>query len=89
MATGTTTIDFGSGGSHYATADVTGLSGLSAASYIEAFKMAEASASNTVDAHIAAPMSLTCEYLTSSSFRIHVVSAWPLRDVFNLRWVTA
>lgn len=89
MATGTAVVDFGTTGNVYATVDVTGLSGLSAASYLEAFKMAEATADNTVDAHIAAPMRLTCEYLTASSFRVHVVSDWPLRDQFNIRYVTA
>lgn len=88
MATGTDTIDFGSTGSVYVTKDVT-TSGLTAASYIEAFKMAEASASNTVDAHIAAPIRLTCEYLTATTFRVHAVSDWTLRGVYNIRWVTA
>lgn len=89
MAVGTDTIDFGSAGSVYVTKDVSGLSGLTAASYIEAFVMAEASASNTVDAHIVAPIKLTCEYLTATSMRIHAVAAWTLRDVFNVRYVTA
>lgn len=89
MATGATTIDFGASGSVYASVDVTGQSGLSAASHIEAYVMAEASADNGVDAHVVAPLRLRCEYLTASSFRIHAVSDWTLRDVFNVRWVTA
>jgi len=89
MAKGTATIDFGAGGSVYAYVDVPGLSGLSAGSYMEAFLMAEASLDNTVDAHIVAPMRIRCEYLSTSSFRIHAVSDWTLRDRFTIRWVTA
>lgn len=89
MATGTTTIDFSPTGSVYASVDVTGQTGLSATSYVEAFVMAEASADNPVDAHIVAPIRLRCEYLSASSFRIHAVSDWTLRDEYKIRWVTA
>lgn len=88
MATGSTTVSFGAGGSVYSTVDVTGQSGLTAGSFIEAFMMAEASASNTEDAHVAAPVRLVCEYLTAGSFRIHAFADFPLRDAFNIRWVT-
>lgn len=88
MATGATTVTFPSSGSIYSSVDVTGQSGLSAASDIEAFKMAEASADNTQDAHIMAPIRFTCEYLTSASFRIHAVSDVSLRGDYNVRWVT-
>ena len=88
MAMGDTSVSFPTTGALYATADVTGQSGLSAASFMEAFKMAEASADNTVDAHVVAPLRLTCEYLSASSFRIHAVSDVPLRGAFNVRWVT-
>ena len=89
MAKGIVTIDFGTGGNVLSSVDVTGMTGLSAGSFMEAFLMAEASLDNTVDAHIVAPMRIRCEYLTTSSFRIHAVSDWTLRGRFSIRWVTA
>lgn len=88
MTTGATTVVFPSTGSVYETVDITGQSGLSASSDIEAFKMAEASVDNTKDAHVFAPMRLTCEYLSSTSFRIHVFSDISLRGTYNIRWVS-
>ena len=86
--TGTTVVTFPSTGSVYATVDVAHPAGLTASSDIEAFKMGESTADNSVDAHIMAPMRFTPEYLSGTSFRIHVVSDVPLRGDFKLRWVS-
>lgn len=72
MASGTATLDFGAApGKSEASVDVTGLSGLSAASFIEAFVMAEASANRTADENRIDPPMLVAEYLTAASMRIH------------------
>lgn len=91
MATGTTTVDFGAApGADYTTADVTGQSGLSAASYIEAFPMYETSADMDADESVIDPVDFRAEYLTATSFRIHA----QVRDgerigLVPTRWVTA
>lgn len=72
MATGTTTLDFGvAPGSDYTFCDITGQSGLSAASYMEAFEMYEAATNREVDESLIDPIDLRVEYLTATSFRIH------------------
>jgi len=92
MATGTATMNFGAatGGVHEASVDVTGQSGLSGASYIEAFDMAEATANHTADDVRVDRAVFVCEFLTASSFRIHghpmIGRIWGDRSV---RWVTA
>lgn len=93
MATGTTTINFGAaaaGGSAESSVDVTGQSGLTSASYIEAFDMAEATANHTADDMRVDRATFVCEFLTAASFRIHgfpmIGRMWGARSV---RWVTA
>lgn len=89
--TGTTTLDFGAApGSDYTTCDITGLSGLSAASYLEAFAMYESSANMEPDESIVDPVDFRVEYLTATSLRIH----GQVRDgerigLVPTRWVTA
>jgi hypothetical protein len=72
MASGTLELDFGTGASE-ASVDVTGLSGLSSASFIEVWPMAEASSdgSRTADEAIIDPVDFIPEFLTASSFRAH------------------
>lgn len=91
MATGTTTLDFGAApGADYTTCDITGQSGLTAASYIEAFPMYEATANMDADESVTDPVDFRAEYLTATSFRIH----GQVRDgerigLVPARWVTA
>jgi hypothetical protein len=90
-ATGTATVDFGTNpGATYATIDVTGQSGLSAASFLDAFIQTEATADNTAESHTFARqvISCACEYLTATSFRIHCLCQELVWGTFKLRWVT-
>lgn len=92
---GTATVAFGSQpGTSHATVDVTGLSGLTANSYIEAFfQGGDTTASNNADDHALAGVLIrtVCQYLTASSFRIHAFcveggNAW---GDFKVRYATA
>jgi hypothetical protein len=73
MATGTVNLNFGLVSARRASAqvDVTGLSGLTSASFIEAFAMVEATADHTKDVARVDPIDLHCEFLTAASFRIY------------------
>lgn len=89
--TGTATIDFGSTPVEEATVLVnSGVSGLTAASYIEAFFMKESTSDNSVDEHAeaAALCPLVCEYVSATSFNI---IASPIAALgigqFSARWV--
>jgi hypothetical protein len=90
MATGTATLDFGATPADEASVDVTGQSGLTSGSFIEAFFMRETTASNGADEHeeAASLCPLNCEYLSASSFRIHAhpIAALGL-GMFTVRWV--
>lgn len=91
MATGTVNLNFGNTASRKATAtvDVT-TSGLTAASYIEAFPMAEATANHVKDVARIDPLDLCCEYLTATTFRIHgTVRRGCSYGDRAIRWVTA
>ena len=72
MATGTAELDFGADAGE-ATVDVTGLSGMSGTTQIEAWGMAEVSSdgSRTADENIIDPVDVICELLTAASFRVH------------------
>lgn len=93
MATGTATLAFGaSPGAVYASVDVTsGVSGLTADSYIEPFFQAgDTTATNGADDHVLAAslIALSAQYLTATSFRIHALcseggKAW---GDFKARW---
>lgn len=91
MATGTATLDFGATPVDTATVLVSGQSGLTSASFIEAFFMQETTADNGVDEHAegAALCPLLCELVSASSFNIH---AHPIAmfgiGQFKIRWVT-
>lgn len=93
MATGTVTLNFGvtpASRKAHATVDVTGLSGLTSASYIEAFTMAESSANHSADEIMVDKIHLTCQFLTAASFRVHgVVEKGRAWGDIPLRWVTA
>lgn len=93
MATGTTTINFGdgtAGGTAESSVDVTGQSGLTSSSYLEAFDMAETTANHTADDVRVDRLVFVCEFINATSFRIHayprIGRMWGDRSV---RWVTA
>lgn len=92
--TGTDTINFGGtpidGGTFLITA---GVSGLTSASYLEAFFMKEATGSNTVDDHEMAGslIRLICEFVSATSFNIIAKcdDGMLVQDTFSVRWVSA
>lgn len=92
MATGTATLDFGSTPIDTATILVSGQSGLTSASFLEAFWMQETTADNGVDEHAegSSLCPLTCEFVNSSSFNINAHTLAMLGvGQFKVRWVTA
>lgn len=72
MANTTTTMNFGLVSARRATSsvDVTTLSGLTAASYMEAFPMAEATGDHTADVVRVDRVDYICQYLSATSVRI-------------------
>lgn len=72
-SSGVATLNFGTATNRkaYTFVDVTGLSGLSAGSFLEAFSQAESTADHTVDAVRVDHIVLSCQFLSASSFRIH------------------
>lgn len=91
MATGIATINFGPSTARLATAsvNVTGLSGLTSTSYLEAWPMAEATTAHTADVVRVDEAFYCCQFLTSTSFRVHGTirrgHSWGDRKV---RWAT-
>lgn len=75
MATGTATIDFGATPTDTATILVTGLSGLSGSSHLEAWVQGSDTngAENDTDAHqqLQSRCKFNCEYVSASSFNIN------------------
>jgi hypothetical protein len=91
VATGTVEIDFGAAPTDAATVLVSGLSGLTAGSFIEAFIMREPSSENDAAAHEVAAffLRLVCEFVSASSFNIIAQSLVALAaGKFTARWVT-
>jgi hypothetical protein len=82
VATGTATLNLGARptastpGDTYATVDVTGLSGLTAATHMEAFMQADSTADHSAEEHLAEQFDFKCQYLSAASLRIH---AWVRR----------
>jgi len=73
MATGTDTIDFGATPTDSATKLVTGLSGLTVNSHLEAFMQgSDSTADNSADAHqqLAMRSNFYCEYVSVNSMNI-------------------
>jgi hypothetical protein len=92
MATGTITMNFGTSASRKATSyvDVTGLSGLTSASYIEPFPMAEATADHTADVVRVDKVDYICQFLDATSFRIYGTCArGHTYGDRTVRWATA
>ena len=90
-ATGTATIDFGSGlGTQEASVVVTGQTAISATSKCEAWIMGDDTSSNhTASDHRYAPLflALTCGTPVGTGFTIYGRSTEQLSGQFTLRWV--
>jgi hypothetical protein len=74
MATGTSTIDFGSTPTDNATILVTGQTGLTTSSHLEAFiQSADTSTDNDAQSHrqFAYSAKLSCEYVSDTSFYVN------------------
>ena len=71
MATVTSTLVFADAGETQASVDVAGFTGLTAASYLEAFTMAEASTDHSADEIIVDGIDLICAYLSATEVRVH------------------
>ena len=89
MATGTTTIDFGTApGSQYATIAVTGQTTIATDSHVEAWLMGEATASHNAYEHAMAPLRLTCgSIVAGTGFTIVGVCDWRVAGTFSVHWV--
>lgn len=91
--TGTATLAFGSiPGTDSTSVDVTGQSGLTTSSHLGAFFQSDSTADNATDAHTfaSAVIGLACEFLSSTSFRIHAVSTiGAIAGNFTVHWATA
>lgn len=89
--TGTATLDFGASPVDTAEVTVSGQSGLSSGSYIEAFFMSESTSDNTADEHeeASALCPLVCQYVNATSFKIiaHPIAILGV-GTFSVRWVT-
>ena len=93
MATGSATLDFGSTPTDEALVTVSGLSGLSVGSFMEAYIQAsDSTLQNTTDDHRALAFSgkFSCEYVSASSFNIHCdLTIGLMTGQYTIRYVTA
>ena len=90
---GTDEIDFGSDPTDTATMTVTtGVSGLVAGSYIEAFIMhGDSTANNTADDHeyFATIARLSCKYVSATSFELKIHVEGLITGLVKFRWVAS
>lgn len=89
MPTGTTTINFGTGNNE-ASVDVTGQTAIVSGSYVEAFFMAEASGTHTLNdaAYAATFIGLSCGTISAGTgFTIYARSIEKMTGTFSIRWV--
>lgn len=93
MATGTATLAFGSTPATEATVLVSGLSGLTINSHLEAFVQgSDSTGTNTVDDHkmMAFFGKFNCEYVSATSMNINCdLTGFLATDNFAIHWVTA
>lgn len=93
MATGTATLDFTATPSDSSTILVTGLSGLTANSHLEAFVQgSDSTGSNTAQNHkcLALMGRFNCEYVSATSFNINCdLMGWLCTNTFTVHYATA
>ena len=92
MATGvgTAVIDFGSssGGTNVVSTDVTGQTGITTSSHVEAWLMGDTTAGHNSYEHAVVPINLTCgNLINATGFTITAVSEWRLTGTFTVHWV--
>ena len=88
MATGTATIDFGTG-NNIATTTITGQGAIVSGSNVEAFLMGDTSADHTTYEHSMVPMRLVCGNIVGGTgFDIVATCVtMPLTGQWTVRWV--
>lgn len=89
MATGETTLNFGSvPGTNFVTTTITGQSTIVTGSFVEAFLMATGSIDHNGYEHMIVPIRLVCgNIVASTGFDITGVTDWRLTGLFNVKWV--
>lgn len=90
-ATGSAVLNFGSApGTNHVTTVVTGQASISATSHVEAFLMAESTASHNAIEHAIVPIKITCGAVVAGvGFTINAFSELRLSGTFACRWVWA
>jgi hypothetical protein len=91
-ATGTAVADFGSApGTNLVTTTVTGQAGIIAGSQVEAYLMAEATATHNAYEHSIIPLNITCgNIVPGTGFDIYTSNLdMRLNGTFNVHWVWA
>jgi len=90
MATqvGTATIDFGSSpGSSYATVTVSGQTGVTSSTHVEAWLQGDATATHNAVEHLIVPITLRVGDVTTGAFTIHATTDHRLTGTFTVHWV--
>lgn len=88
--TGTATVDFGAApGGNLATVAVTGQSGITSGSHVEAWVMGEASANHSAYEHAITPLTVRCgDVVAGTGFTVYASShEMRLTGQFKVRWV--
>jgi hypothetical protein len=90
-ATGTDTLAFGSApGTNLVTTTITGQAGIIAGSQVEAYLMADSTATHNAYEHSIVPLNITCgNIVPGTGFDIYASSDLRLTDNFNVHWVWA
>lgn len=88
-ATGTAVLNFGAApGTNFVTVAVTGQTGITTGSHVEAWMMAESTATHNAYEHAIAPIKLTVgDIVANTGFTINAVTDWRLTGTFNAHWV--
>lgn len=89
--TGAAVLDFGAApGSSSASVAVTGQGSILSTSHVEAWLMAEATASHNAIEHLIVPMQVRCgDVVAGTGFTIHAATELRLTGTFAVRWVWA
>lgn len=90
-ATGTAVLNFGSApGTNYVTTVVTGQAAIGTSSHVEAFLMADTTATHNEVEHLLAGIKLTCGGIVAATgFTIYAFTDQRLTGTFNVHWVWA
>ncbi len=88
-ATGTAILDYGSTpGTNNVSTVITGQAAIASNSYVEAWIMAEPTATHNAYEHRLVPIKLVCgDIVAGTGFTIYATTEWRLDGTFNVRWV--